>query len=256
MKQPLNFKGIKGQLTLIPTPIDAFSPLEPVALASLQQASLPLEIEESVFVHEELREARRRWINWGLPKDAMDHFLPCHEQNFKEASKTIVDFLQKGKRVFLMSDCGLPAFCDPGQHLIDLCHSHKIPVTSTPFPNSMALAVALSGFPHERFLFEGFLPHKDMQKRSQEIHRIVKEPSMVLLLDTPYRLGKLLKELQEEFIKSHCRRQVFLAMDLNSPEEWLLRGEIAEVRHTLGEGKKREFVLILAPLNFISGKLL
>src|SRR5687768_1873872 len=90
-----NLKWEKSTLILVPTPIDDLSPLEPVAFSYLQKACTPEEIGHCLFVVEEVRNSRRRWLNWGLPKEAIDHFRPCNEHNFQESSQDILLDLQK-----------------------------------------------------------------------------------------------------------------------------------------------------------------
>ena len=149
--------------------------------------------------------------------------------------------LKAGKDIILMSDCGLPAFCDPGQLLVDLCHKNKVKVTATAFSNSIALAVALSGFPHARFIFEGFIPIKKPE-RSSALKRILKQPEMSILMDTPYRLVRVLEELE----LLGAKRQIFVGLDLNKVDEQLYRGAISAIKEKLSNSK-REFILIIGP---------
>jgi 16S rRNA (cytidine1402-2'-O)-methyltransferase len=122
-----------------------------------------------------------------------------------------------------------------------LCHQNNIRVTSTSFSNSIALAVALSGFPHHSFVFEGFLTNKS-DLRQKELKRILKEKRMSILMDTPYRLSKILSELEQK----ETKRDIFLGMDLNCDTEELLRGSIGNIIKTVGK-QKREFILIIGP---------
>jgi 16S rRNA (cytidine1402-2'-O)-methyltransferase len=226
-------------LTLIPTPICDNLPLEQVALALLKENCLQ---ENVILLVEEHKVARQRWLSWGLPREAIDKFKLFNEHTSEKMCADLIKDMKEEKRVFLMSDCGLPAFCDPGQSLVDLCHKHKIKVTATPFPNSIALAVALSGFSHERFTFSGFPPVKEPQ-RGEWIKEELKRPETLVWMETPYRLTKLLEELH----KTQLRRELFLAMDLGAPSEQLLRGSPGLLLKEC-EGARREFVLLLAPL--------
>lgn len=230
---------MQGTLTLIPTPIDEENPLEQVACALLKKASLE-ERENSVFVIEELKIGRQRWLRFGLPRECVDSFVLLNEHNAATVSQELLKELKKGKNVYVMSDGGLPAFCDPGRDLVDLCHKNKVKVTSTPFSNSISLALAMSGFPHSRFVFEGFLPAKT-EERQEALKGILNEKRTVIMMDTPYRLKKLLEDL------SNSHREIFLGLDLNAKTEELYRGKAKEILSQLSE-TKREFILILAPL--------
>ncbi len=230
---------MQGTLTLIPTPIDEENPLEQVACNLLKKASLE-ERENSIFVIEELKIGRQRWLRFGLPRECVDSFVLLNEHNAATVSQELLKELKKGKNVYVMSDGGLPAFCDPGRDLVDLCHKNKVKVTSTPFANSISLALAMSGFPHSRFVFEGFLPAKT-EERQEALKRILNEKRTVIMMDTPYRLKKLLEDL------SSSHREIFLGLDLNAKTEELYRGKAKEILSQLSE-TKREFILILAPL--------
>lgn len=229
-----------NKLVLIPTPIADEIPLEPVAQALLLEEALK---ENVVLLVEEHKVARQRWIKWGLPREAIEKFLLYNEHTQGKMALEVVQMIKSGKTVYLMSDCGLPAFCDPGQTLVDLCHKQKITVTATPFPNSIALAIALSGFSHNRFTFCGFVPVKDPE-RGQWMKAELKRPETLIWMETPYRLRKLITELEG----TGTKREVFLGMDLGGKDECLLRGSLPYLLKQLGASEKREFVLVLAPL--------
>lgn len=228
-----------SELILVPTPISDDLPLETVALGLLQADCLN---ENVVLLVEEHKVARQRWLKWGLPREAIEKFQLYNEHTSDKLKDDVMKFLRSGKKVYLMSDCGLPAFCDPGQNLVDLCHKNGIKVTSTPFPNSIALAVALSGFSHARFLFSGFVPVKEPD-RDNWMKAELKRPETLVWMETPYRLRKLLEEL----VKSGTKRDIFLGMDLGHSEEKCLRGPASTLLKKLSEGEKREFVMVIAP---------
>jgi len=229
---------MKGKLILVPTPLDDESPLEQVAFSSLKKACE----DHDIIAIEDLKPGRRRWISWGLPREKVDSFVLYNEHTQADHNVELIANLNMGKNIFLLSDGGLPAFCDPGRELVDLCYKSKITVTATPFCNSISLAVALSGLVPDKFFFEGFLPLERME-REKEIKRIAQMRDAVVLMDTPYRLKRLLEEISEKI----PGREVFLGLDLNFPTEKCLRGDAKKILSDL-EDFKREFILILAPL--------
>lgn len=229
-----------SELILVPTPISDDLPLESVAKDLLFKDAMD---ENTVLLVEEHKVARGRWIKWGLPREAIEKFILFNEHTQGSLVPDVIKMLQAGKKVYILSDCGLPAFCDPGQNLVDACHKRGIKVSSTPFPNSIALAVALSGFSHSRFSFCGFVPVKDPD-RDNWIKSELKRPETMVWMETPYRLKKIIEDLS----KSQTKREVFLGMDLGSPTEKLLRGTISYLAKNLAEGEKREFVLVIGPL--------
>jgi 16S rRNA (cytidine1402-2'-O)-methyltransferase len=230
-----------GKLVLVPTPIHEALPLEPIALELLKLEALK---EEVLILVEEHKVGRQRWLSWGLPREAIEKFIVFNEHTHKEVTKEIIEKLKSPKgTAYLLSDCGLPAFCDPGQNLVDLCHKNHIQVTATPFPNSIALAIALSGFSHDRFMFCGFVPQKNPE-RVEWLKKEWKRPETLILMETPYRLKKFLEELNE----LGANREIFLGMDLGAPTECLVRGKASWLLNHPETQGKREFVMVVSPL--------
>ncbi|HXH30192.1 MAG TPA: SAM-dependent methyltransferase [Bacteriovoracaceae bacterium] len=230
-----------GELILIPTPLQDDLPLETIALEKLTADCLK---ETVVLLVEEHKVARQRWLRWGLPREGIEKFILFNEHTQEKIQAEIIKGLTEGKKTYLMSDCGLPAFCDPGQKLVDACHKRRIKVTATPFPNSIALSLALSGFSHARFIFSGFIPVKEPE-RSEWIKQELKKPETQIWMETPYRL----KRLVEDLAKVVSGREIFLAIDLGGQQELLLRGQVSSVLKALADQDKREFVLVVAPLS-------
>lgn len=219
MRQYYFGEKMAGKLTLIPTPIDEQSPLESIAKEILLNA---IEKGDSLFIVEELKACRRRWVRFGLPREVINDFVPLNEHNTSKMTGEIIQKLKQGLDAYIMSDGGLPAFMDPGMELVRACHENNIVVTSTPFCNSISLALALSGIDHRRFSFEGFLPRKS-DERKEIIKLIDKKKQTIVLMDTPYRLKSTLEDLKD------IKRNIFLAMDLNSEKEELLFGNIIKI---------------------------
>jgi 16S rRNA (cytidine1402-2'-O)-methyltransferase len=243
-----------GTLYLVPTPIDDVTTLAPEAQAILlQQSNSFIAKGGSIMLVEEAKAARRRWLRFGLPREVIEHFIPYNEHNQVESVPTLVNELKSGRSIYLMSDCGLPAFCDPGRHLVLGCHKAGIPVRSLPFSNSVLLALALSGLPHERFEFLGFLPKLEDQKQ-ELLHKLFATPKTYLLMDTPYRLIKTLEAVTVAGAKCGALRawNYFLACDLNKVSEEHFYGTLEELskalKSTLPNDLKKEFVLILSPV--------
>jgi len=225
---------MKGKLILVPTPIDENSPLEPVAKDLIINAC---NLKNSMFAVEELKSGRRRWIHFGLPRENVNDLILFNEHTNQDLTPSFLEELKSGKDIYLMSDGGLPAFMDPGLELVRACHKNDIKVTATPFCNSVALALALSGIFHKRFLFEGSLPVK-LEERERKMKELINFKGTVVLLDTPYRLKKTLEDL------ANLSRNIFLAMDLNCSTQELMFGTVAQVMGKI-KNFKREFILII-----------
>lgn len=230
---------MSGTLTLIPTPIADNLPLEPNAKGLLEENA---QSENIILLVEELKIARRMWASFGLARDAFSKFEEFNEHTQEKAAPKVIAQLKSGKSVFLLSDCGLPAFCDPGQKLVDLCHRNKIKVTATPFPNSIALAIALSGFDSSEFFFAGFISNKSDQRRV-DLKRLAVKKETTVVMDTPYRFNKIFSE----FLDICPGREVFLGTNLNAENEQLYRGTFKELSSKITK-LKCEFIMILGPL--------
>lgn len=235
------FADGKGALCLVPTPLDEEGKLDVVAFGLLQHAATEKKAE-SIFVIEDLKPGRKRWLHFGLPRDCVEDFVLYNEHSAKEIAPKLLKDIQQGKKVFLMSDGGTPAFYDPGVELVSLCHQHKLKVTSTPLANSVVLALALSGFSHKKFWFEGFLP-MDSGERKNVLQNLLKQKNTSILMDTPYRLKRVLEEFNE--VWNGSKKRIFLGLDLNSQNEELLLGTPSQLLSALSD-LKREFILILS----------
>lgn len=232
---------MSGKLTLIPTPIGDVIELSLEAKRVMELACS--NFENSIFVVEDMKPGRRRWIKFGLPRELINSLQTLNEHSKEHENKILIENIKNGKNVFLMSDAGLPAFCDPGQVLIDQCHKNNIQVTSTPLDNSIVLALALSGFKHNKFNFHGFFPRKSPD-RGKAIEQFITESITSICMDTPYRLVKLLNEIQTIERKLNISKEYFLALDLSKETELLIRGKINKIINTLPQNKKFEFILI------------
>lgn len=237
---------MSGTLYLIPTPIDDEGTLDSDTFNVLNRAATE-DSENSVFAIEDLKPGRRRWLRWKLPRECVDSFVLYNEHSASSASRELLTKIKSGKNIFLMSDGGMPSFCDPGRELVSLCHDNKINVTSTPFYNSVILALALSGFDHRSFLFEGFLP-RESEERKVYLRAIYRQNKTVVLMDTPYRMMRLLEELAT-LEKGPKSRRIFLATNLTTTDQKLWRGYASSLIRQLGKKEKREFVLIIESLD-------
>ncbi|MCP4914744.1 MAG: hypothetical protein GY909_16625 [Oligoflexia bacterium] len=227
-----------GTLYLIPTPIDEDSKLESHAFDLLLKAS---EAKETIVI-EDLKPGRRRWLRWGLPREQVESFVLYNEHSWNKECENLVNELKNGKNVYIMSDGGLPCYCDPGRQLVERCHQLNIKVTSTPFPHSIALALAMSGFELIPYQFLGFPPAK-REEREDFLKDMLKNKMLTVIMDTPYRLEKLLTQLKEISNAMGIKKEIFLAMDLNQETEEYYRGTLSKIKES-GLGK-REFILIL-----------
>lgn len=145
------------------------------------------------------------------------------------------------EEVALISDCGTPVFCDPGARLISQCRKKNISVTTNPGASSLMSLLALSSVPLPQFVFRGFLP-AETEARQQALRNLQKEKQAIVLMDTPYRLRKLLGEMRQFF----ADRKMLLGVNLTSENEQIIEGQPAHLENQLKE-TKAEFVLLIYP---------
>lgn len=221
---------MSGKLYLVPTPIGNYDDITLRALKVLQ--------ESDFVICEEFKEARRLLSFYKIEKK----LLSINEHNEEEEVSEIIKRISKGETAALISDCGTPLFSDPGHILVNRALIAKIKIISLPGASSLMPALTLSDFDFEKFFYYGWLsPKKEL--RRQELFRLKKIREVIVLLDTPYRLKAVLKDLVKIFGSD---LPVIVAFQLTMENEEVLRGKTGKI---LAEVEKRnlkgEFVIII-----------
>jgi 16S rRNA (cytidine1402-2'-O)-methyltransferase len=169
-----------------------------------------------------------------------NELLALNEHNETREAQNIAFRIAQGETMAIISDAGTPVFADPGQQLIKLLYQMDVPVSPIPGPSSLMAALSLCDFPIDRFIFAGFPPRKSPERESF-LQKYVGQTTPLILMDTPYRLTKLLTEVQSLFGKG---TDILLACDMTQKKETVFRGSIQEILPKVS-GQKREFILIL-----------
>lgn len=151
--------------------------------------------------------------------------------------------LCRSQKVALVSDCGTPGFCDPGAKLVRACRAAGIPVEALPGASSLMTLLSMNGTDFKEFLFRGFLP-AEKEERAQALNELKRERRAVVLMDTPYRLSRLLSELAQAF----GERKALIGLDLTQPTEKVLEAPLSQLAKEFAD-KKAEFILLLHPSN-------
>jgi len=217
-----------GKLYVVATPIGNIKDITLRAREVLEDVD--------AVICEEYRIGSRLLNRLGIENE----LITLNEHNEIEKSSEIVHRLVKGETIAIISDAGTPVFADPGQHLLEQVYQMKIPVSPIPGPASLMAALSLCDFPIDRFIFAGFPPQKS-HLRERFLSKFKNEAAPIILMDTPYRLTKLLGEVQTIFGKN---QEILLACDMTLPKEVIFRGSVGEIL-PLVSGQKREFILIL-----------
>jgi 16S rRNA (cytidine1402-2'-O)-methyltransferase len=223
---------MSGILYLVATPIGDPEDITYRAVRILREAD--------IIVCEERKEGIRllRHLEIDKPVESLN------EHNEAAASPAILNVLRAGRSVALISDAGTPVFSDPGSLLVTRAIEAGIRIVPLPGPSSLLPALIVSGFPIQRFVFYGFLSPK-RNRRITELQQLKREPSTIVLMETPYRLLQIVRDLAEVMGAS---RRVCIAFDLTLPTEEILRGTAPELYERLSKMKKKgEFVVVIGP---------
>lgn len=223
-----------GILYLIATPIGNHGDITYRALEILKQVDL--------VVAEEFREGKKLVRHYGIDKPLEN----LNEHNEESKTDELLGMLLDGKNIGLISDSGTPVFSDPGRNLVNKCITKKIKVIPLPGASSLMPALIVSGFNIDKFLFYGWLSPKNEQ-RKKELRLLQKEFRTIVLMDTPYRLMSLLKDLKDIFKDS---RRMCVAYNITMEDERIYYGTATELYYLASEKKlKGEYVIVIGNNN-------
>ena len=154
---------------------------------------------------------------------------------------SLVEQLQQGLSMALISDAGTPAISDPGFLLVRACLQAGFPVITLPGPTAFIPALVQSGFPTDRFVFEGFLPHK--KGRKSRLSQLAIETKTIVLYESPHRIVKTLAQCAEVMGPD---RPASISRELTKAFEETVRGTLEELEaHFMAHPPKGEFVLVI-----------
>ena len=218
-----------SKLYLVPTPIGN---MEDITLRAIRVLK-----EVDVILAEDTRTSGNllRHLEISKPMTAF------HIRNEHQVVERIADRLEAGETMALVTDAGTPAISDPGFLLVRECVKRNINVECLPGATAFVPALVNSGLPAEKFIFEGFLPHK--KGRQTKLKAIAEYPYTTILYESPFRLVKTLQQLAEV---CGAERHVSVARELTKIYEENARGTLAEVIEYFGKKEvKGEIVIIL-----------
>ena len=161
-----------------------------------------------------------------------------HEGNEASRAVELVKRMERGDKIALVSDAGMPAISDPGYRLIRACIERDIDVEVLPGPSVIPVALVASGLPCDRWRFEGFLP-----KRAGEMERVLNSGETVIAFESPRRISNSLRALAQ----LAPDRQAAVCREMTKIHEEVSRGTLAELAMRFQGEVKGEIVLVLAP---------
>lgn len=198
--------------------------------------------ESSMIILEEYKVGKKNLDLLNVQTEKKEIAILNEHTTAKEI-KQLLAKMEAHKSISLISDQGFPVFADPGWELIDLARKKNIAITVLPGASCLLVALCASGFLLEQFFYVGFLK-RETKKRLQQLRELAKVRSLLVILDTPYRLASLLKAVFDCFLPT---TQVAICMSLTMEEEEIFRGTLAQAynRYAKKEKNKKPFVLLI-----------
>lgn len=216
-------------LTLIATPIGRTDEITLRSLELLRQAD--------VVICESTKETSKLLKQHEIKAKKYE---VLDEHSTTEDVKALTE-LCRTQNVVLVSDCGTPGFCDPGFQVVEQCRRNNIPVQSSLGASSLMGLLSLSSQRIYQFHFRGFIPAENVA-REKEWQLLKKSKEPVVLMDTPYRLKKMIDECCAHL----PNRRILLALNLSQDNEQVLEGTPEEVRKKISFDKAEFMILVYA----------
>jgi 16S rRNA (cytidine1402-2'-O)-methyltransferase len=219
-----------AKLYIVPTPIGNLDDITLRAIKVLQDVDFILAEDtrtSSVLLH-----------HLNIDKPLRSH----HKFNEHATVRQVAETIAAGRNVALISDAGTPGISDPGFLLVRTCLEAEIDVETLPGATACIPALVQSGFPCDRFCFEGFLPQK--KGRMKRLAELAEEERTIIFYESPFRVVKCLEQLAEVF---GAERRVAVSRELTKKFEQTVRGTLSEVAdHFRTHAPKGEFVIVVA----------
>ncbi len=231
-----------GTLVLAAAPIGDVRDASPRLAAELVAADL--------VAAEDTRRLRRLCGALGVAAPA--HLVSYFDGNEVVRTGELLTALRAGARVLLVTDAGMPTVSDPGYRVVVAAAEAGIRVTAVPGPSAVTTALAVSGLPTDRFVFEGFLPRRAGERRAR-LSELAGEPRTLVFFEAPHRLATTLADLTAAF---GADRPAAICRELTKTYEEVRRGALRELGVWAAAGVRGEITLVVAgaaPTNPVAG---
>ena len=187
---------------------------------------------------EDTRKAKKIFDKYKIHKTSFSF----NDHNEKSKTKNIIKEAKKGKIISLISDAGAPLVCDPGYILVNECIRENIEYSVIPGPSSIINSLLLSGLTTNKFMFLGFVPRKDSE-RKKVFENNLKNDATLVFFESPKRLVKTLSVMQKIYTST---RRVVICREMTKKYEEVLRGSISEIHKQISKRKiKGEICLLI-----------
>ncbi|MGW7672831.1 16S rRNA (cytidine(1402)-2'-O)-methyltransferase [Streptomyces sp. NPDC054775] len=220
-----------GTLVLAGTPIGDIEDAPPRLAKELATAD--------VIAAEDTRRLRR--LTQALGVQPAGRVVSYFEGNESARTPELVEALEGGARLLLVTDAGMPSVSDPGYRLVAAAVEKDVRVTAVPGPSAVLTALALSGLPVDRFCFEGFLPRKAGERLSR-LREVAEERRTLVYFEAPHRLQATLDAMAEAF---GAGRRAAVCRELTKTYEEVRRGPLGELAEWAAEGVRGEITVVV-----------
>lgn len=222
-----------GQLFVIPTPVGNLEDMTFRAVRLLREANL--------ILAEDTRQTKKLLDHYQINNSLQAY----HKFNERKSQEAIIDKINAGAVIALVSDGGTPCISDPGYLLVEACIQAGIKVECLPGATAFVPALVNSGFDTAAFVFEGFLPHK--KGRETCFKRLATEERVIILYESPYRVLKALQQIKE-FIGDE--RRISVSREISKKFEETVQGTATElIVHFTAKEPRGEFVIVIDKKN-------
>lgn len=219
-----------SKLYIVPTPIGNLEDITLRAVKVLQEVDF--------ILAEDTRTSSFLLKHLGIEKPLRSH----HKFNEHATVGMLAETIASGRNVALVSDAGTPGISDPGFLLVRTCIEHGIEVETLPGATALIPALVQSGFPCDKFCFEGFLPQK--KGRMKRLEELRDEERTIIFYESPFRVVKCLEQMAEVF---GAERMVSVSREITKKFEQTVRGTLAETaEYFRAHEPKGEFVIVLS----------
>ena len=221
-----------GELILVATPIGNLSDVSPRVITTLQECD--------AIACEDTRHSRKLLSALNITGKRL---LAVHEHNEVAAAEGLIALMQQGQRIALVTDAGTPGISDPGQRIVAAAAEAGFVITCVPGASAVIVALAISGLPTDRFVFEGFLPRHG-RERTQRLVELASETRTTVLYESPQRIVKTLTDLASALGGD---RRISVSRELTKKFEETWRGTVGDavIEFTATE-PRGEFVVVVA----------
>ncbi len=206
---------MSGQLILAATPIGNSADASPRLREALETAD--------IIAAEDSRRAKRLLQDLGISTNAQ--IWSFYDAVEESKSPELIERVQAGNKVLVISDAGMPTVSDPGYRIVQAAIGSGVKVSVIPGPSAVITALAVSGLPVDRFTFEGFLPRKSGE-REKFLTQLVNEPRTMVFFEAPHRLVETLEDFAKVFGSD---RQAVICRELTKTYEEVIRGTFSQL---------------------------